>query len=117
MIEKSYRIERGEYDSLRIVQTGRCSSDLATIAEIEGGCTRRFSLETIPMARGVIFKPLDGTMPTVVQIAPPTMAGRKYNCVKVDGRVTPFAPLQPGGAFTGTAVLQYEIIWQQVGAI
>lgn len=117
IIEKSYRIEQGEHDSIRIVQFGRCSADVATIAEIEGNCTRRFTLETIPMARGVILKPLDGTAPIAQDIVLPTMPGKRYRAVKVSGRVTPFAPLQTAGRFAGTAVLQYEIVYQQVGAL
>ena len=117
IIESKYRIEPGELGSKRIVQFGRCDGDQATIDEIEARCVRVFQLIQIPNAAGVVLKSLNGVEPTVQEIAPPTMSGKKYNCVKVEGRCGPFAPQQDGGLYEGKTVLQFEIVWQQVGAL
>lgn len=114
-IEKKYRVEDGEFGSYRITQFGRCSGDQNTIKEIEEKCTRNFVLVQIPNAIGVVLKSLDGTEPTVVEVEPTTMGGRKYKCIKVRGRCTPFAPVQEHGEFQGVAVMQYEIVYQQIG--
>jgi hypothetical protein len=114
VIESNYQMSRGAHDSFVITESGRCDGSSTTVAAIMEGCCRRFSLETIPQARGVILKPMDGTIPVVVEIAPPTI-GRKFKCVKVDGYVTPFAPLQDGGEYNGKTVLAFTRVWQQVG--
>ena len=113
--EKKFVIEQGDFGSLRIRESGRCSGILSVIQEIEEKCTRNFELVPIPHAKGVVLKPLDGTDATIVEVEPPTMRGRKYKCVKIFGRCWPFAPLQSGGVYDGETVLQYEIIYQQVG--
>ena len=85
-IEKKYRIEQGEFGSYRITQFGRCSGEQITIKEIEEKCTRIFTLVQIPNAKGVVLKSLDGTEPTIIDVEPTTMGGRKYRCVKIYGR-------------------------------
>ncbi len=99
----------------KITVTGRCTDDEA--ASIESGCTRRFSLVTYPHAAGAILKSLDGTRPAVRSITPPTLPRRTYRCVKVDGRVTPFAYRQRAGSYNGKAILHFTIVWQEVGGI
>lgn len=116
-IERSYRTDQGEFGTKRIIQFGRCDGSQETIAAVENGVTTSYELIQWPNARGVTLKALDGIVPSVVEIAPPTMSGRKYSCVKIGAKVTPFAALQPGGVFEGSTVLEYEIIWQQVGAV
>ena len=114
-IEKKYRVEQGEFGSYRITQFGRCSGDQNTIKQIEEKCTRVFTLIQIPNSKGVVFKSLDGTEPVIIEVEPTTMGGRKYRCVKIYGRCTPFAPVQEYGEYAGVAVMQYEIVYQQVG--
>jgi hypothetical protein len=116
LIEKSYRIESGEFGTKRLVQYGRCDGDQPTIQAIEGNCTHVYELVPFPNSAGAVLKVLDGTAGTIVTVEPPTL-GRTYQCVKVSGRVTPLAPVQDGGYFSGKTVLEYEIVWQQVGAI
>jgi hypothetical protein len=116
MIEVSYRIEAGEFGTVRLVQYGRCDGDDTTVETVEKGCTRVYELIQWPNAAGITLKALDGTTPAVVDIKPPTI-GRTYKCVKISGRVNPLAPVQEGGSFQGKTVLEYEVVWQQVGAL
>jgi len=115
IIEKSYKIENAEHGTKRIVQHGRCSADAATVEQIERDCCIG-ELRTLPHSKGAVYVSLDGGNPLVEEIRPPTVA-KTYRCVKVSGRCWPFAPTQTGGVFEGTAVLQYEIVWQEVGDV
>lgn len=116
-VERSYRIEQGEFGTKRIIQFGRCDGSQETIGVIESALTTAYELIQWPNARGVTLKALDGIQPHIEEIAPPTMAGRKYTCVKVGAKATPLAAIQPGGVFNGSTVLEYELIWQQVGSV
>lgn len=114
-IESNYSLAPGEHDSFVITETGRCDGSAETVAAIMEGCCRRYVLEPLPQARGVVLKPLDGTQPQVVSVRPPTI-GRTFRCVKVQGFVTPYAPRQDGGLYSGKTVLAFTRVWQSVGA-
>jgi hypothetical protein len=115
MIEQSYETNQGEFGSTVIRQFGRCDNSEATVRSILAGQSNGY-LVALPHARGVVWKPLDGTNPIVRDIRPTTIP-RTFKCVKVAATVNPFAATQSGGVFNGKAVLRYEIIWQQVGAL
>ena len=110
-----YRLHTDRKGMAVITVTGRCTG--GDIGAIEGGCTRRYKLETLPQASGVVLKALDGTKPRITLIAPPAFQGRQYKCVKVDGRVNPYAIVQSGGALDGQVVHQFMETYQQVGGI
>ena len=113
--DNRYSKRPGPHGLSVITMTGRCAeSDVATV---EGSCTRRFELVPIPNSTGAILKSLDGSVPGIVSVEPATFGGRKYNCVKVDGYTNPFAPQQTGGPFSGKAVLQFVIVYHEVGGI
>lgn len=94
--------------------TGRCTHDEARA--IESGCTRRYEMILLPHASGAILKSLDGTVPLLVKVTPPTI-GRTYQCVKVGGRTRPFAYQQKAGPYIGKSILSYEIVYQEVGGV
>ncbi len=94
---------------------GRCDGSSETVAAILAGCSDGI-VEPIPNAKGVTFKSLDGTNPTVHSITPSTMGGTAFSCVKVAAAVQPFAPQQDGGTYNGATVLTFEIVYQQVGS-
>ena len=98
-----------------ITESGRCTT--ANIATIEGGATRRYKMERLPHSAGATLKSMDGSVPAVISVAPPVFEVRNYSCVKVDGRVNPFAIRQSGGTYNGEIVHQYQITWQQVGGV
>lgn len=108
---KQYRKEQGEHGTWVIVETGLCTASEAS--GIETGCTKRYRMEPVPNAQGAIMKVLDGTSPQVVSITPTTY-NRTYKCVKIQGQVEPFAPHQDGGPYIGSAILSYEIRYQEV---
>ena len=114
VLEKSYRMQAGEYGSRVIVQHGRCTSNHAK--SILDGVSDGV-LEPIPNARGGVFKSMDGTNPVIYLIEPSTMGGIKFKCVKRSATTQPLAPTQSAGAFSGYEVLTYEIVWQEVGAL
>jgi hypothetical protein len=114
MIDEKYTIEPGQHGTVLITKTGRCTHDEA--ADIEADCTRRYELVVFPQADGVVLKSMDGTTPSVVEVTPPTVAVT-YRCVKIEGRVTPFAYTQPDGPYQNKAILKYIIKYQQVGEV
>lgn len=111
-----YQTSTGEHGSTVIEVTGLCAPGDAQ--SIEAGCTRRYLLETIPNAAGVVLKPMDGTAGTIVKVTP-TTTNVEYDCVKVDGRVNPFAARQPAAAavYPGEMVLSFYMRYQQVGVV
>ena len=115
VLNRNYRIERDAKTGLaRITMTGRCTDDEVTA--VEANCTRRYTMVVIPNARGAILKSLDGTIPKLVEVTPATIPRRKYTCVKVDGFCNPFAFQQSAGAYTGKCILEFTIVYQEVGA-
>lgn len=111
---RQFRKSPGEHGTWIVEETGLCVASEA--ADIEAGCTKRFVLEALPQARGVIMKVLDGTAPVLIKVKPPTY-NETYNCVKVFGEVQPFAPEQEFGTWNGKAILSYTIRYQEVGDI
>lgn len=115
MLDTKYWLDTDTTTGLAVIKvTGRCTSDEAK--GIETGCVRRFEMVTLPHANGAILKSLDGTVPKVVPVTPPTI-GRIYRCVKVGGRTRPFAYRQPAGPYVNKTILSYEIIYQEVGGV
>jgi hypothetical protein len=98
-----------------IVQTGRCTGE--EWAAVEADCTRRYEMVILPHASGAILKSLDGTVPALVEVRPPTLTNKAFLCVKTDGRCRPFAPAQVGGPYNGQTILRYQIRYQEVGAV
>jgi len=99
-----------------ITVVGRCIT--TDIASIENNATRRYKMERIPHAAGAVLKPLDGTPGIVTAVSVPAFEGaRTYNCVKVDGRVNPYAIRQSGGTYDGQMVHQFQIRYQEVGGV
>lgn len=113
-LNKNYSIEPGEHGTIRITITGRCTPD--EVADIEADCCRRYELVPVPRSTSVIFKSLDGVSPSAVSITPATI-GKSYTCVKVDGYVNPFAPVQPAGTHIGQAILRFTEVYQQIGNV
>lgn len=109
-----YRKTEGEFGSYTIEEVGYC--DTTEVAGVESDICTRYKLVPIPNARGVVLKVLDGTSPAIWRVTPTTL-GRTYTCVKVQGMVNHFAPRQPGGTFSGKAVLTYMVRYQTVGAV
>lgn len=115
VLNENYRVSQGQY-GLRVIEiTGRCTA--AERTNIEKNCTRRFGLVALPNAAGAIFKSLDGTTPKVVEIRPSTFSGKYITCVKTEGYVNPFAPIQEGGTYTGKAILYFYKRYQEVGDV
>jgi len=110
----NYEMDSGEHGLARITATGRCTEDEA--AGIEANCTRRYSLHPLPNMAGAILKSLDGSLPRVLEVSPGVQSTRKYSCVKVEGRVNPFAPVQDGGDHEGKAVVSFSIVYQEVSS-
>lgn len=115
ILNSNYRVSTGEHGLAVIERTGRCTSDERD--SIESNCTRRFALVAIPQATGAVLKSMDGTRPLLVEVAPGTFAGKVYNCVKIDGRCSPFSYVQTGGPYSGKAIHQYRIIYHEVGGV
>jgi len=113
IIDRKYRQSRDQYGLAIIEVTGRCTED--EIDDIEANCTRRYEMVPIPNASGAVLKSLDGTQPVKLEVEPPTFGGRKYECVKVDAYVNPFAYLQDGGSYDGHYITTYYVRYQEVG--
>jgi len=114
-LNENYKLSTDEYGLAIIEITGRCTSGEAST--IEGNCTRRYKMVPMPNASGAVLKSMDGSVPIVVTVTPSTMPGRNYRCVKVDGRVNPFAPQQEGGEASGSTVLFFMEKYQEVGGV
>jgi len=114
-LERKYRVSTGQFGLAVIEVMGRCTDD--EVAEVEADCTRRFELVPIPNASGAIFKSMDGSLPKTVKVEPSTFDGKRYTCVKVDGRCNPLAPEQSGGSYNGKAVLRFVERYQEVGGV
>jgi len=116
IISRNYELSTDEFGLAVILERGRCTGDAATVEDIEDNCTRYYRMVRVPNASGAYLKSMDGTNPVVTEITPPTI-DKTFSCVKVDGRVNPFAPSQSGGDYSGSTVLQYVRRWQEVGGI
>ena len=115
-INTNYKPETDSSTGLAIITvTGRCTDDLR--ATIEANCTRRYKMVLAPNAAGAVLKALDGTFPRIVEIRPPAMPGAVFRCVKVDGRVEPYAYRQTGGAYNGQFIHRFRMVYQQVGGV
>lgn len=114
ILEEKYDLSTDENGLVVITITGRCTHDEA--AAIESGCTLRYQMVPLPHAQGAILKTMDGTIPMLSIVTPPTI-GLPYTCVKVRGRVNPLAYVQEEGPFAGFAILKYEMVYQQVGGV
>jgi hypothetical protein len=115
ILERKYSITR-DSNGLAIIQmSGRCTEN--EIANIEGNCTRRYEMITLPNTSGATLKSLDGTRPLITAVQPSTFGGKVYRCVKVDGTVNPFAYKQKAGPYVGKFILQYFIKYQEVGGV
>jgi hypothetical protein len=115
-LELKYHIETDTSNGLAIVMvTGRCTQDEVHV--VEGNCTRRYSMVTLPNASGAVLKSLDGTLPMIVMVTPSTMPTRSYRCVKVDGRCNPHAYQQAAGPYAGYMILTFMIRYQEVGGV
>jgi hypothetical protein len=111
---RQFRKSPGEYGTFVIEESGLCTADESV--RLEAGCTKRFTLEPLPQARGAIMKVLDGTTPYVVGVQPLTYTN-VYRCVKIHAQVDPFAPAQEFGPYSGKAILAYTIRYQEVGGV
>jgi hypothetical protein len=114
ILNSNYRIETGDFGLAVITRTGRCTPDEVT--GIEANVIRRWDLVPIPHQRGAVLRVLDGTTVVYYTVTPPTVA-KSYTCVKVSGRCNPFAAAQPGGTYSGLAILSFEERYQEVGAV
>jgi len=115
-LEAKYEIRTDENGLAVITKRGRCTHDERS--GIEANCTKVYEMIRIPNASGAVLKSMDGTQPRIVQVQPPTLTPATYNCVKVSGRVNPFAPAQPTGSpYAAKYILSYEIVYQEVGGV
>jgi len=115
LIDEKYRYRTDQYGLAVITMYGRCTHDKQE--EVESDCTRKYDMVSIPNTSGAVLKSLDGTFPTIVEVEPTNMPAQRYRCVKVDGRVNPYAPQQTGGPYDGYYILAYEITYQEVGGV
>ena len=113
--EKQYKLRRDQHGLLVIEESGRCTQN--DVADVESDCTHRYQMVELPHMAGAILKALDGTDPKTVEVNPSTFGTQSYTCVKVDGQCQPFAPRQSGGSFSGSYVLRYRIVYQEVGGV
>lgn len=111
--ERKYDTQPGEYGSLRVIQSGRASGEMAKtiLADVAYG-----ELVKIPHTRGIAFKSFNGDVPAIELVTPPTM-NVTLTCIKVAAAVKPMAPQQSGGSFDGDSVIAYQIVWQEVGEL
>lgn len=114
-LELKYRLSTDQYGLAVIEVTGRCTQD--EVFAVEGNCTRRYSMVTLPNASGAVLKSLDGTTPWIELVTPSTIPARTYQCVKVDGRCNPHAYQQKDGPFTGYMILTFMKKYQEVGGV
>ena len=115
-LEQKYHLSTDTSNGLAVIEvTGRCTQD--EVPGVEAGCTRRYTLVTLPNASGAVLKSLDGTQPAIYMVTPSTMPTRTYQCVKVDGRCNPHAYKQKDGPFAGYMIVSYYIKYQEVGGI
>ena len=112
ILDAKFRVVNVDRNGLRMFEvTGRCTADEQT--DIEDACTWRYEMVAVPNGEGAILKAMDGTLPLVVQIAPPTMS-KVFNCVKVGAWCNPHAPAQPAGSpYAGQTILFYMVRYQE----
>jgi len=113
-LNDNYRITPDQYGLVIIEVTGRCTHD--EVATIEANCCRDYKMVPIPNASGAVLKSLDGTQPRVVSVTPTTFGSKSYDCVKVEGRCNPLAPVQDAGDYSGSAIVTFFEKYQQVGS-
>ena len=102
----------GQFGYRQITEIGLCNP--ADQKRIENNVVTRWKWVTVPQTSGAVFKALDGARVRTSFIRAATENVR-YKCVKIEAVVTPRAPSQTGGTHSGSAVLEYRIVWQQVG--
>ncbi len=112
ILNENYQVMTDAHGLYVIELRGRCTHEERS--GIEANCTRRYRMIPLPNAAGAVLKALDGTVPAIVEVSPPTLNGT-YNCVKVDGRCNPLAPTQDGGPYDGKTILAFYVRYQQVG--
>jgi len=115
ILNENYRVEEGEFGTVVITVTGRCTPDEE--AGIRDEVVTKYALTTIPNVKGAILKVLDGTVPRRVDVSPPTH-DHSYRCVKVKAICRHFAPPQTSDMpEAGNAILFFSIVYQECGEL
>lgn len=114
----TWHLEEGQYGSKVLVRRGRCKATTTARTAVEGGTTKHYELVLVPQTQTLVLKSMDGTTPTVLTLKPSTFPTGNYNVVKVGGILRPLAATQPTGGYgAGSAILEYEMRYQEVGAL